>query len=448
MKQGEYVAALDLGTSKMLGVAASKDEDGVLKILASEKVASDKCVRRGFVYNIKDAADKVSSLVEGLKANLKPNLKKIYVGVGGQSLRSEYHSVKIELNGEAVDDDALEYLYEECKQYQEEYPEVLDIVSPEYFLDGRPERNPKGVPCDVIEAKYQLIIGRPSFKTCLKTVIEDCEIEIAGFAITPLATAEAVLSSKEKELGCALVEFGAGVTYLSIYKGGLLKYLVTIPLGGDVITKDLCDMEPLEADAEDLKISEGNAISESEPENKYDIIIAARINEIIANIKEQIKISGYNESTLKGGVIITGGGSLLNGLTKSLTIQTNMSVKLATANKYKIEGGVNNFIDNPANATIFGLLMLANENCAEEIPEEPKVEEPTIPKEQVLGPDIFGDEPIRDKKSNSNKRKSTEPKAPRSNSIGNFLKRQVNVITKDLFGDDDMNEEYKDNKDE
>ena len=118
MEQREYIAALDLGTSKMLAMAASKDSEGVLKILATEKVASGTSIRRGFIYNIEDAATKVSSLVNKLSYKVRPGLKKVYVGIGGQSLRTECYTVKKEMYGKSVDNKTVEALYEECQKYQ------------------------------------------------------------------------------------------------------------------------------------------------------------------------------------------------------------------------------------------------------------------------------------------------------------------------------------------
>ncbi|MCC8145374.1 MAG: pilus assembly protein PilM [Bacteroidales bacterium] len=436
MEQREYVAALDLGTSKMLAMAASKDSEGVLKILATEKVASGTSIRRGFIYNIEDAATKVSSLVNKLGYKLRPGLKKIYVGLGGQSLRSESYTVKKEMQGRSVDSKTIDALYEECQKYQPELAEILDVVSPEYFLDGRPEPNPIGVPCQVIEAKFQLILGRPSLKLCLKKSIEDkSRVEIAGFFISPLATAEAVLTSREKELGCGLVEFGAGITYVSIYKGGLLKYMIAIPLGGNVITKDLCSTNLLEADAEELKINKGSALSESEKEELTDVIIEARMNEIIANVIEQIRLSGYG-TALAEGLVITGGASQLRNLSKSLQQKTNLQVRLATVEKSLVDvnSSENRFIENPANTTIFGLLTLGNENCAKEIP---KVESRPVNREPQTAnsfEDLFEVKQPETEEKEKEKEKRKAPEKKKTNFLDRF-KNKMEGMSKNLFDD-------------
>jgi cell division protein FtsA len=406
MEQKEFVAALDLGTSKMLVVAASKHNDGTISVLGSEKMPSGNCIRRGCVYNIEETTTNVKTLISRLGFKVSPGIKKIYVGIGGQSLCTESYSVKKEING-LITEETLAYLRHECEQYQPDFAQILEIVAPEYYVDGNLVPNPKGVICKEIEAKFQLILGRPSLKNYLTKSIEDAEIEIAGYFISPLATAEESLTKEEKELGCALVEFGAGVTYLSIYQNGWLKHLVTIPLGGNVITKDLCDLKVPVAEAEELKIKEGNAIIESGKEEELlNTIVEARINEIVANVVKQIKESGY-EQELSAGIILTGGGSLLKNLDKLLEQKTGKKIRKRTS--------------DPTLSCALGLLKLGKENCALDVPKVEVVQMP-ISTEDVKPPVKY-----------------PEPPKPPREGLFSKLKKETKKATErvshDLFGD-------------
>ncbi|MCL1938246.1 MAG: cell division protein FtsA [Candidatus Azobacteroides sp.] len=380
MGRTEYIAALDLGTSKMLSIAARKDEKGVLTILGAEKEMSGACMCRGYIYHVDEAAQKVSALVERLNKKLEAKVKKLYVGLGGQSIHAEYYTVRREMNGAFVDDRIINSLYNGCMNYAPELMEILEIVSPEYYLDGRLEVDPQGLPCQIIEAKFLLILGHPSLKTNLeKSIEEKAKIEIAGFFISPLATAEAVLTRREKKLGCALVELGAGITYLSVYKNNLLRYLVAIPLGSNTITRDIIWASGIpEEEAEGLKMSEGSVLIESENEEPLYKVIEARTNEIVANIIEQIKVSGC-ESSMGEGIIITGGGSQLRNLDEFIRLKTNKPVRIACVNKSLVHwtDSWSDLIDDPANACAFGLLALGKENCAKvviPVPDPPVVE--------------------------------------------------------------------------
>ena len=448
MEQKEYIAALDLGTSKISAMAASKNRNGDLTVFAAVEVNSETCVRRGFVSNTEEAGKKISTLLYKLDGKLRPGLEKIYVGIGGP-LRTEVYTIREEINGIPVDKAKIDSIEEKCKQYKPELAEVLDIVSPEYYLDGVLVQKPIGVSGRVIEAKFLLILGRPSLKLCLqKSIEEKTRYKIAGYFISPLATAEVTLSEKEKELGCALVEFGAGVTYLSIYKGKLLRYMIAIPLGGNVITKDLCSIDMLETDAENFKITQGSAISEVEQEQQTDIIIEARTNEIIANVEEQIRVSGY-AGTLPEGIIITGGASQLKNLPKALHEKMKMQVKEAVLptsitmdkNVEKTE------IENPANSTILGLLTLGTENCAKEVsvtrPEPTTTYQSTRhsssqPKDPGLG--LFGEdiETIEKQPNPIVKKEPKKEKTPKK-SIFDIFGEKLGKAAGNLFDDDNDN---------
>ena len=138
----------------------------------------------------------------------------------------------------------------------------MDVVPNEYLIDNHLETNPVGTFCSDIEANLKLIIGRPSIKKNIeRCLFERSKMQIAGYIISAQATAAALLTSNEKSLGCALIDFGAGTTTLSIYKDDLLRYMITIPFGGKNITKDIGTLNVLDTDAEKLKIAFGSAIS-------------------------------------------------------------------------------------------------------------------------------------------------------------------------------------------
>ena len=121
-------------------------------------------------------------------------------------------------------------------------------------------KNPVGVACSTIEAEYQVVVGRPNLALNIeKTITDKGRLQIAGLVVGPLASAAIALTEEEKELGCAFIDFGAGTTALSIYKGGILRRMVTIPFGGRNITRDIAELNFVESDAEQYKIKFGKA---------------------------------------------------------------------------------------------------------------------------------------------------------------------------------------------
>ena len=166
MEQREFIVAIDLGTFKIAAVAGVKDVSGGVTVLAVAHELSGGCIRRGCVYNVEETALKVKNVVAKLEKKLSPNkIAKVYVGIGGQSLRSIDHRVSYDLDGEnTVTDTIIRTLYEEAKQYNPELVELLDAVHPRYEVDGKPEQNPIGVMASEVAANYKMIVARPSLK--------------------------------------------------------------------------------------------------------------------------------------------------------------------------------------------------------------------------------------------------------------------------------------------
>ena len=457
MNKGVYIAALDLGTSKIRAMIARKSETGVLSVVASEQVNSDNCIRRGCVFNIDETTQKVSQLIRALNRKVEAEgiIDRIYVGINGQSIHSEAHKAKRIVSDGVVTKEIIDLLLEEGKDYAPSSlkSETLDLVSPEFYLDGQLEHKPKGATCAEIEARFQLILGSSALKKTLISAIEfKAKIEIAGFFISPLATAEAVLTEEEKELGCALIEFGAGVTSVSVYKSGVLKHLAVIPLGGNVITKDITNLNMLEKEAEELKIKNGSALLESNDESDINPVIEARMDEILANVIDQIKESGY-ASALGMGIIITGGAAQLNALTESIRNKTGQIVNLVSA-KRSLLNQPSDQEREPGNSTVIGLLALGTENCLKPVetkstqPTSFRPESPEDTVRKVFPTDIFGN-PIKEE---DKKPPKTEPKPPKppTPSKGKERKRKIWEIfggmADSLFNEEDEDDHRENQK--
>jgi cell division protein FtsA len=382
----QLITALDVGTSKIIAMVARKNPLGKLSILKTEEIDSGNCIRRGCVYNSTETARKISDLLTKLDGqifyNYKTHLEEIYVGIGGQSLLLENYTITKEVpGGGTVNSSLLGEIETEIKEYQPELAKVFEILPPEYYLDGQFQTSPRGTEASVIEARFPLIVGSPKLKGLIERAFPS-KYKIARFSISPLATAYSVLKKNEKDLGCALVEMGKGVTYVSIYKGGNLKYLFTIPLGGIAITKDIRVLNVSEEGAEKLKIKYGSAILDYGDETgiKIDdefstakdiklkdlnIIVEARSEEILVNVARKIEESGFADA-LGAGIILTGGAALLPNLPEALHNLTKKDVRLAYATSLSVN---NSEITHPAShSCVIGLLAMVGKNTTYKAP--------------------------------------------------------------------------------
>lgn len=382
MEQSGFIVGIDLGTSKIVGLLARKNEQGVISILASESIPSDTCVKHGVVYNIDETAGKIKKLINLLENKSGRKIGKVYLSIAGMSLRAiEYHQTKDLGADTEITFSLVDQLEQQARLKKPEFLANYSVVAPEIFLDGERAEDPIGKIASIIEGRYRLIVGRPNIKTnLLKSVTDRNQLDIAGFVVGPVAAGAIVLDESDKQSGCVLIDFGAGTTTLSIYKEGLLRYMAVIPFGGRTITKDIQELGFIDSSAEVYKIKYGKVGKDkdkqsliSKPEidvRELNKVIQLRVEEIVLNVINQIKESGFAEE-LGAGVIIIGGASLLKGLSDFLSEKLQLPVKRGAAKRLYINNAAD-LLQNPAYAQCLGLLLFANENCEKK--EEPKIE--------------------------------------------------------------------------
>lgn len=446
MQYTNFIVAIDLGTSRMTGIVGTRNPGGTLSILAHEVENSETCIRRGCVYNVKETANKIKRLILKLENKLQgAKIGKVYVGVGGMSLRSLDHVVPHLLGeDEIVSEETVASLYQTCLSYHPDMLDVLAAVSPTYYVDNQPVGNPVGIPGRKIEAHYKLIVARPSLRNYIMNSFKDiADVEIAGILVSPLALADVVLSEDEKDLGCALIGFGAGVTTLNIYKAGKLESLSVIPLGSNLITRDIMSLHVVEAEAERIKCTYGSAIVDRDDESTIQIssadgvgmreiplvdlneVVEARMREILGNVFARLDESGLR-GELGGGVILTGGGSALKDLTEAIREELQTNVRCGMTRKGIIGSGTINPASTEYSVAI-GLLMQGTENCAQPVVVQADPQ-----------PTLFDDhEDLKVKQPTPEPKKQKPPREKQKGGLFDGLKKKVDSITKGLFDDEE-----------
>lgn len=391
MEQSGFIVGIDLGTSKIVGVLGRKNEQGVISILASESIPSDSSVKYGTIYSIDDAGGKIKGLINLLENKTGKKIGKVYVSVAGKSLRAIEHKETKLLDGATpITFAVLDNMEQQAKLNKPDFFANYSVLAPEYYLEGQYEEDPIDKVASVIEGHYRLVIGRPNIKTNLiKSITEKAQIEIAGFIVGPVAAGALVLEEQDRQAGCALVDFGAGTTTLSIYKGGLLRYMAVIPFGGRTITKDIKELGFVFDSAESYKIRYGKLGKEkAKPtgDTSADIdlrelnkVIQLRQDEIILNVINQIKESGFGDQ-LDAGIIIIGGASQMTGLEEYLSEKAQLPVKRGVPKRVYINNAAE-LLQNPVYTQALSLLLFANENCEKkDLPKpEPVYVAPTPP---------------------------------------------------------------------
>ena len=381
MATTEFIAAIELGSSKITGVAGKKNSDGSMQVLAYAQEDSSTFIRKGVIFNLDKTAQSLTSIINRLEGELKNSIAKVYVGIGGQSLRTVRNVVSRDLEEEAIiSEELVSAIGDENIAIPVVDMDILDVAPQEYKVGNNLQANPVGLVGSHIEGRFLNIVARASVRKNLEHCFQQAKIDIADQLIAPLVTANAVLTESERRSGCALIDFGADTTTISVYKNNILRFLTVLPLGGNSITRDITTLQMEEEEAERLKKAYGDALYEEDPEQEeatckldddnriikvadLNNIIEARAEEIVANVWNQIQLSSY-EDKLLAGIILTGGAANLKNLDETLRKRSKIEkIRIAKLPRNTVHAPNNILKKDGSQNTLFGLLFEGNQNC-------------------------------------------------------------------------------------
>ena len=164
MASKDFIVAIELGSSKMTGIAGKKNLDGSIQVLACVKEDSTACIRKGVVYNIDKTAQCLTSIVNKLEKQLKTTITQVYVGVGGQSIRSLRNVITKEMSIETpISQDMVIELMDANRNMKYPDLEILDAAVQEYRVDSQYQLDPVGIPCTRFEGNFLNILQRKTF---------------------------------------------------------------------------------------------------------------------------------------------------------------------------------------------------------------------------------------------------------------------------------------------
>ena len=210
MAAKEFIVAIELGSSKMTGIAGQKNLDGSINVLAIVKEDASSCIRKGVVYNIDKTAQCLTSIIKKLENQLKTVITQVYVGVGGQSIRSVRNVIAKDLPTESIiTQEMIIELMDANRNMTYQDQEILDAAVQEYKVGAQYQIDPVGIQATRLEGHFLNILERKSFYKNLNMCFETAGINVAEMYLAPLALADSVLTEVEKRSGCALVDIGA-----------------------------------------------------------------------------------------------------------------------------------------------------------------------------------------------------------------------------------------------
>jgi len=380
-EQKDFIVAIELGSSKVTGIAGQKQPDGSISVLAMVKEPSTTFIRKGVVYNIDKTSQCLQDIIKKLEAQLATRITQVFVGVGGQSLRSVRNTISRELPPDTIiSQNMVTELVDEDWNVNYDDQKILEVAEQEYRVDTQLQLDPIGIRANKLEGNFLNILQRVSFFQNLNHCFEQAAINVADMYLAPLALADAVLTETERRSGCVLVDIGAGTTTVSVYSKNVLRHLAVIPLGSANVSKDLESLSIDERDAEQMKLKYASAFTENNdidttlkysvtPDHQIDSrnfieVVEARMEEIIENVRYQIPSEFYDK--LHGGIILTGGGAMMKDIEKAFSIHTHIDkIRVARTVNFTVNSSIDAVKQQNATLnTVLGLLAKGNINCA------------------------------------------------------------------------------------
>ena len=373
----ELVVGLDIGTTKIAAIVGFKNQFGKVEILSIGKSES-LGVHRGVVANIEQTIESIKAAIRIASDKANIDIEEVIVGIAGQHIKSMQHRGMItrkSLEEEVSQSDVDQLIDNMHRLNMPPGEEIIHVIPQEYIIDNESGiRYPIGHSGMRLEGNFHIITGQVSAVKNIIKCVDRAKLITVDLHLEPLASADAVLSEEEKEAGVVLVDIGGGTTDVAIFYDGIIRHTAVIPFGGNIITDDIkegCGI--IKTQAEQLKMRFGSALAQENqlnevisipglrgrPHKEISVntlaqIIQARMEEILEFVLFEIKSSGF-ERKLAGGIVITGGGSLLKHLPQLVMLTTGMDCRIGTPNEHL--AGADDELKNPMYATGVGLVM-------------------------------------------------------------------------------------------
>ena len=373
----DLIVGLDIGTSKVVVAVAEVLADGRFQVIGLGQAASQG-LRKGVVVNIEATVQSIRRALEEAELMAACQIKDAFTGIAGSHIKSFNSSGMVAIKDREVSASDVGRVIETAKAINiPTDQQVLHVLTQEFIVDGQEDiREPIGMSGVRLEVRVHIVTGAVSAAQNIIKCVRRCGLEVQDLILQPLASSLSVLTADEKELGVALVDVGGGTSDIAIFTGGAIRHTAIIPIAGDQITNDIAmALRTPIPDAEEIKVRWGVAKEVlADPNEKIEIpglgdrgprllsrqalaaVIEPRVEELFTLTQQVIRESGYEE-LLSSGIVLTGGTSLLPGMTE---LAEDVFLKPARIGWPQYDGSLSDVVRNPRFATSMGLLVEAH----------------------------------------------------------------------------------------
>jgi cell division protein FtsA len=368
------IVGLDIGTSKAVALVAELREDGTLEILGMGSHES-KGLKKGVVVNIEATVTAIQRALEEAELMADCRIASAYVGIAGSHIKSFNSTGMVAIKDREVTALDVERAIDTARAVNiPTDQQILHVLRQEFIIDGQDDvREPIGMSGVRLEVKVHMVTGAVSAAQNIVKCVRRCGLEVNDLILQPLASARAVLSDDESDLGVCLVDIGGGTTDVAIFTQGAIRHTAVIPIAGDQITNDIAmALRTPTADAENIKISHGVALRQLADANQMievpgigerapramsrqtlAEVIEPRVEELFSLVQQVLRDSGLEE-LLSSGVVLTGGSSVMQGMVELGEEIFHMPVRVGIP---RYAGGLAEVVRSPRYATAVGLIL-------------------------------------------------------------------------------------------
>jgi cell division protein FtsA len=372
-KAGELVVGLDIGTTKICAIVGEVTDDGIDIIGVGSHPS--KGLRKGVVVNIEATVASIKQAIDEAELMAGCEIATVYTGIAGGHIKGFNSHGIVAVKDKEVREADIQRVIDAAKAVAIPLDrEVIHVLPQEFVIDDQGGiKEPLGMAGVRLEAKVHIVTGAVSSAQNIVKCANRTGLNVADIVLQPLASAEAVLSEDEKELGVCLVDIGGGTTDMAIFSGGAIVHTAVIALGGNNLTSDVAiGLRTPAHEAELIKQKYGCSLSSMvSKEESIDVpsvggrpprslkrqilceIIEPRVEEIFQLVHREIQKCGF-EDLLASGIVITGGSTLLPGMPELAEEVMGLPVRRGVPRGI---GGLVDVVKSPIYATGVGLVL-------------------------------------------------------------------------------------------
>lgn len=375
-KRQKFVAGLDIGTTKICCIIGQIDEDNQTTILGVGSHPSQG-LKKGMVVDIEATVDSIQKSVHKAEQMADVEVREVFVGIAGGHITSQNSKGVVEVQNpmRGVNELDRQRVIEKARNILVPHGiEIIHVIVQEYICDGQGGiKNPVGMSCSTLEVRVHLVLAAVNSASNIVRCINLAGLRTKDILLESLASSLPILSENEKDLGVLLIDIGGGTSDVAIFTGGSVKFSGVIPLGGDSITNDIAyGLKISRYDAENVKKKYSSALVDTvDPDEVIEVsdvlknsrvsanrrflceIAEARLEQIFMMARQMVDSSPVGDR-IYGGVVLTGGTSLMSGISELAERLFEMPAKVGVPKNLK---GMSGIVSSPIYSTGIGLVI-------------------------------------------------------------------------------------------